>query len=132
MVIDTSALIAILFGEPEAAGIETAIEADPKRLMSAAAVLEAGIVMENRYGEEGVRELEWLIERLPIEVAPFDSAQLEWARHAYRTYGKGQHKAALNFGDCFTYALAKLTGEALLFTGRDFRCTDVVSAAAED
>lgn len=130
MVIDTSALIAVLIGEADTAALETAIAADPKRLMSAASVLEASIVMESRYGEDGTRELELAILRLPIEVAPVDSAQLDWARHAYRTYGKGRHKAALNFGDCFSYALAKLTGEPLLFTGNDFRNTDVACASS--
>jgi ribonuclease VapC len=91
--------------------------------------LEASIVLESRYGDNGTRELELLIRRLPIEVTPFDGDQLEWARHAYRTYGKGRHKAALNFGDCFAYALSKLTGEPLLFTGNDFRRTDVTAVS---
>jgi len=125
MVIDTSALVAILTGEPCAEQLKAAINHDTTRLMSAASVLEAGIVLESRYGEEGSRELDLLLRRLPIEVVPFDDGQLEWARHAYRTYGKGRHAASLNFGDCFSYALAKVTGEPVLFVGTDFAQTDL-------
>ena len=86
-------------------------------------------MLENRFGEEGARELDLLIARLPIEIIPVDGDQLEWARYAYRTYGRGRHEAALNFGDCFSYALAKLTGEPLLYKGADFERTDLPSAS---
>jgi ribonuclease VapC len=127
MVIDTSALVAVLTAEPGSADIEAAIDRDPNRLMAAASVLEASIVLERRYGDAGARELDLTIRRIPIEISPFDGDQLEWARYAYRTYGKGRHKAALNFGDCFSYALSKFTGEPLLFTGRDFHNTDIAA-----
>jgi ribonuclease VapC len=128
MVIDSSALVAVLTGEPLAGAIEDAINDDPRRLMATASILESSIVLEHRYGESAVRELDLLLHQLRIEAVPFDSAQLEWALHACRKYGKGRRKAGLNFGDCFSYALAKSTGEALLFTGRDFRATDVIPA----
>jgi ribonuclease VapC len=128
MVIDTSALIAVLTGEPDAERYKTAIDRDAKRLMSVASILETTIVLESRYGEEGPRELDVLLRRLPIESVPVDCDQLEWARHACRAYGKGRHPAALNFGDCFSYALARLTGEPLLYKGADFARTDIRGA----
>ena len=128
MVIDTSALIAVMTGEPDAAHYESAIKRDARRLMSAASILEATIVLEKRFGEEGPRELDELLRRLPIEAVSFDGDQLEWARYAYHTYGRGRHPASLNFGDCLSYALAKTTGEKLLFKGSDFSRTDVRSA----
>jgi ribonuclease VapC len=128
MVIDTSALIAVMTGEADADCYERAIDRDPKRLMSVASILEATIVLENRFGHEGPGELDGLLRRLPIEAVPVDSDQLEWARYAYRTYGRGHHPAALNFGDCFSYALAKTAGERLLYKGSDFSRTDVRSA----
>jgi ribonuclease VapC len=127
MVIDTSALIAVLTAEPDADEYEDAIGRDPKRLMSVASILETAIVLESRYGEEGPRELDVLLQRLPVEAVPVDCDQLEWARYACRAYGKGRHPAALNFGDCFSYALAKLTGERLLYKGADFTRTDIRS-----
>jgi ribonuclease VapC len=131
MVIDSSALIAILNREPEADVFAAAIERDPKRLISTASVLESAIVLDRLYGEEGGRQLDRLIVALPIEVVPMDIEQLAWARHAHHTYGRGQHKAALNYGDCFPYALAKVTGEPLLYKGFDFQQTDIVSALEE-
>ena len=101
---------------------------DSKRLMSVASILEATIVLENRFGHEGPGELDGLLRRLPIDAVPVDSDQLEWARYAYRTYGRGRHPAALNFGDCFSYALAKTASERLLYKGADFSRTDVRSA----
>jgi ribonuclease VapC len=130
MVIDTSALVAVLTGEPEAEVFEDAINGDGKRLMSAASVLETAIVLESRFGEDGPRELDLLIQRLPIEIVAVDLDQLEWARYAFHTYGRGLHAAGLNFGDCFSYALARTTGEPLLFKGADFLKTDLTSAAA--
>ena len=128
MVIDTSALIAILTRESDAEEYKDAIDRDAKRLMSVASILETTIVLENRFGEEGPRELDALLRRLPIEAVPVDCDQLEWARYACRTYGRGRHPAALNFGDCFSYALARLTGERLLYKGADFARTDIRSA----
>lgn len=127
MVIDTSAVLAILFGEPEAAAFAAAIERSETRLISTASVLEAALVMESETGEEGSRELDLLLLKATIEVVPFNSEQLRVARHACRLYGKGRHPARLNFGDCFAYALSKTTGEPLLFKGDDFAKTDVAA-----
>lgn len=125
MVIDTSALIAILLDEPERRAFNERIEAAQRRLLSAVSLVETALVIESRVGEAGGRELDLFIHRAGIEVAPADLEQAELARHAFRTYGKGRHRAGLNFGDCFAYALAKATGEPLLFKGGDFSLTDV-------
>jgi ribonuclease VapC len=125
MVLDTSAVLAVLFDEAEADKIEAAIEADPIRLMSTASALEVAIVVEARYGEPGGRELDLLLHRAGIDLVSFDLAQVELARRAYRRFGKGKHPAGLNFGDCFAYALSRRSGEPLLFTGGDFARTDV-------
>jgi ribonuclease VapC len=124
MVIDTSALVAILFGEPEAEGFADAIEQDAVRLMSAASVLEAAIVVESELGDAGARELDLLLYQAEVAIVPFSPDHLAAARHAFHTFGKGRHAAA-NFGDCFSYALSKSTGEPLLFKGDDFARTDV-------
>jgi len=126
MVIETSALVAILFDEPDAEHLEIAIESDPTRLISTASVLETSIVVEARLGEAGGRELDLLLHKAQIEVVAFTVEQLAMARHAFRVYGKGQHRAGLNYGDCFAYALSKTSGEPLLFKGNDFNQTDVV------
>ena len=125
MVIDTSAIVAILFGEPEAESFALAIEQDAVRLMSAASVLEAAIVVESELGEPGTRELDLLLYKAKITVAPFTADHLAAARHAFRFFGKGRHPAGLNFGDCFSYALSRSTGEPLLFKGHDFAQTDL-------
>jgi ribonuclease VapC len=128
MVIDTSAILAVLLDELEAEAFATAIAADDIRLISALSVLEAGIVVESRYGEIGGVELDRMLQRAAIEIAPFTAEQCDIARKAYRQYGKGRHPASLNFGDCATYALAKSSGEALLFKGDDFARTDLTGA----
>ena len=125
MVIDTSAIVAILFGEPEARGFARAIDRDTLRLMSAVSVLEAIMVLESELGEAGGRELDLLLHRAGIEIVGFLPDQLDAARRAFRAYGKGRHPAGLNFGDCFSYALARSTGQPLLFKGNDFARTDV-------
>jgi ribonuclease VapC len=126
MVIDSSAIIAILCNEPEAEHFTTAIENDPVRLMSVASLLESSIVIESRYGVEGGRKLDLLTSKAQIKIEPVTVEQAEIARVAFRTYGKRRHPAALNFGDCFSYALAKVLGESLLFKGNDFSKTDLV------
>lgn len=128
MVIDTSALMAILLDEPERRRFNEKIEADPRRLMSAVSFVETALVIETRLGEAGGRELDLFLHRADIEVSPVDLDQAEIARRAFRTYGRGRHPAGLNFGDCFAYALAKTTGEPLLFKGDDFGRTDVTAA----
>jgi ribonuclease VapC len=128
MVIDTSALLAILLDEAGADTVEAALANDPIRLVSAASVLEAMIVVEARFGEPGGRELDLLFHKARIDVVAFDAGQLETARSAFRRFGKGRHPAGLNFGDCFSYALARTSGEPLLFVGKDFSRTDIVAA----
>ena len=125
MVIDTSALVTILLGEPEAEAFAEAIAGDPKRLVSVFSVLEAGIVIEARKGDAGGRELDLLIHRANIEIIAMDSGQVDLARIAWRAFGKGRHTAGLNIGDCCSYALSKYSGEPLLFKGHDFSKTDV-------
>lgn len=125
MVLDASALIAMLCDEPEARRFEAAVEIDPVRLMSTASFLEVAIVIETRFGEPGGRELDLWLHRAGVELVSVDSAQAEAARIAYRRYGKGRHRAGLNYGDCFAYALAMISGEPLLFKGDDFVHTDV-------
>jgi ribonuclease VapC len=128
MVIDTSALIAILANEPDAELFETAIDADPVRLISAASVLETAIVAGARYGDIGGRELDLLLYKAEIQIVAVTPDQVDAGRQAFSAYGKGRHPAALNFGDCFSYALAKTSGEPLLFKGNDFSRTDVAIA----
>lgn len=129
MVIDTSAIVAVLFDEPEAQKIaETiaifAVLALPRRI-STATLLEAAIVVEKRHGVAGGEKLDRFLEAAAVQVEPVTQEQCAIARLAFRTYGKGRHAAALNFGDCFSYALAKAVDEPLLFKGNDFMQTDV-------
>ncbi len=130
MVIDTSALIAILFDEPERRQFNKAIAADPTRLMSTGSFLETAMVIGTRSGEAGGRDLDLFLHRAEIALMPFDADQAEIARRAFGRYGKGRHPAGLNFGDCFAYALSKASGEPLLFKGDDFTQTDVISLGA--
>jgi ribonuclease VapC len=125
MVIDTSAIIAILLQEPEALVFADAIAKSQTRLISTATVLEATMVLESRLGELGRRELDLFLYATKAEIIAFDAEQLVLARQAFRRFGKGKHPAGLNFGDCFSYALAKATGNPLLFKGVDFAQTDV-------
>ena len=129
MVVDTSALLALLNLEPESARLAAAIESDSTRLISAATVVETGLVIEARYGLAGGRELDLLIVKAGLSVEAVTPEQAEVARGAWRRFGKGRHAAALNFGDCFSYALAKVTGEPLLFKGDDFARTDIAATA---
>jgi ribonuclease VapC len=128
VVIDTSAILAILLQEPEAKTFAAEIERDPVRLISVASVFEASVVLLRRFGNPGLAELDPLIARLGVQIWPVAVDQLVWARYALETYGRGRHPAKLNFGDCFTYALAKSTGEPVLFKGSDFSLTDLKSA----
>jgi len=129
MIIDTSALMAILQLEPEAKRILDAIKAADRRAISAATFVEAGIVAETRAGEQGARNLDAAVTRMRIEVVPLTVNHAVHARRAFRRYGRGRHPARLNFGDCFAYALAKASGEPLLFKGNDFSQTDIKAAA---
>ena len=125
MIIDTSALLAILLDEPERRRYNELIEASGKRLLSAASLVEAGMVLEVRGGEAAGRELDLFLHRAKFEVVPLDADQAEIARAAFRRYGKGRHSAGLNFGDCLAYAASKAAGEPLLFKGQDFSQTDI-------
>jgi len=129
MVIDTSALLAIFLGEPERSDFLELITEAEVRLISAANLLETGLVLEARRGESAGREFDLFVHQASLEIVAADSEQVEIARIAWRKYGKGRHKAGLNFGDCFAYALAKVSGQALLFKGDDFAKTDLIPAA---
>ncbi len=131
MVIDTSAIIAILLMEEESALFINAIYSASTRLISTCSLLEATMVLNRTRKEEGVKALDLFVEEAMLEVIPFDREQLKIARDAFAKYGKGNHKAKLNFGDCFSYALAKAFREPLLFKGNDFSLTDIESAIVE-
>ncbi len=125
MVIDPSAIAAILFREVDWETMANAIERDPIRLIAMPSALELHMIVEGRLGDEGVRELELFLLKAGVQKVVMDEKQLEWARRAFHKFGKGRHPAGLNFGDCFSYALAKATGEKLLFKGADFLRTDL-------
>ena len=125
MVLDTSAVLAILFGEPEAEDFARTLADADTRLMSAFSVLEASVVVMTKKGEAAVRELDLLLHTASIDVVPFDADQAALARSAYEKFGKGRHRARLNLGDCCSYALARTSGEPLLFKGSDFSETDI-------
>ncbi len=128
MIIDTSALLAVLFDEPDAELYEQTIAEAPLCRMSIANFLEAALVAESRLGLAGGRELDIFVETAEIELVPVFAEQADAARLAWRRFGKGNNPAGLNFGDCFAYALAQVTGESLLYKGEDFSLTDVESA----
>lgn len=128
MVLDTSAVIAVLQSESDADRLIATIEGAEELTMSAASVLEASIVLFTRYGDFGDRELDLFLHRLSVRVVSVTPEHLEMARSGLRRFGKGRHAAGLNYGDCFSYALAVSRGEPLLFTGEDFSKTDVLVA----
>lgn len=128
MVIDTSALLAILQDEPERRAFNEAIQDAPARSISVASFVEVSLVMESRHGAEGVRDLDDFLDRAGIAQAAVDVEQGKIARRAFQRFVKGRHAAGLNFGDCFAYALATVRREPLLFKGNDFARTDVTPA----
>lgn len=130
MVIDTSAIVAIALNEDDATDIERLIADDPIRLISAATVLEATMVIETLLGDAGGREFDLWLVKIGAEIVAVDAGQADAARRAWRRYGKGRHAASLNYGDCFSYALAMTRGEPLLFKGADFTKTDVSRSGA--
>lgn len=131
MVIDSSALIAILTGEHDAALFAQTIAIAKPRRISAATLLETAIVVESRHGESGSTKLDELIREADIQIEPVTAGQVKIARTAFRRYGKGRgHFAGLNFGDLFPYALAKAMNESLLFKGDDFSKTDIEVATS--
>ena len=129
MVIDTSALLAILLNEPERRRFNEAIEAADSSVISVASFVEISIVIETRLGAEGLRDLDLFLGVAGIELVEIDIEQGHATRRAFSEFGKGRHPAGLNFGDCFSYALAKARGERLLFKGKDFAKTDIELAS---
>ncbi len=125
MVIDTSALVAIFLAEPERQRFRDLILQADSRLVSAANIFETGIVLEAKGGQALGREFDLFVVRANFQVVSVDAEQAELARSAWRKFGKGRHRAGLNFGDCFAYALAKYTSEPLLAKGDDFALTDI-------
>ena len=128
MIVDTSAVMTILFGESEAERYDKAIAEAPRCRMSVVSFLEAAIVLESRSGAAAGHELDAFLEEAEIELAPVSADHAQASRRAWRRFGKGNHPAGLNFGDCFAYALAEATQEPLLFKGRDFALTDIEAA----
>jgi ribonuclease VapC len=129
MIIDTSALVAILRDEPEAKDCALAIERNPTRRVSAANFVETALVIDGSRDPIASRRFDDLVKEARIVIEPVSEAQARIAREAYRDFGKSSgHPAKLNFGDCFAYALAKTTGEPLLFKGDDFIHTDIIPA----
>ena len=125
MIIDTSALLTIAFDEPHGAEVLRFVVEAPTRLMSSANVLEAWIVVD-RYGNSAkAQALDVVMQILGIDIDPVAAQQAGIARETYRIYGKGNHPAGLNYGECFAYALTEATGQRLLFTGQDFSQTDI-------
>jgi ribonuclease VapC len=129
MVIDSSALIACLLDEPERGRFVEAIDGDRVRLLSVVGFVETSFVILHRKGENGLSDLQRFLARARIDRVPVDAEQADLAVEAFCRFGKGRHPARLNIGDCFAYALAKVTGEPLLFKGGDFTLTDIAAAA---
>jgi ribonuclease VapC len=128
MVVDSSALIAVLFGEPEAAVFLDCLEKAPRRYLSSFSWFETSVVVEAKKGPAGMQILHTLVSELPFDLIPFDASQAEIAMDAWRRFGKGRHPAGLNLGDCASYALARTLSLALLFKGEDFTKTDLARA----
>ena len=125
MIVDTSALVAVLYGEPEARDFVERIRAADVCRISVANHVELSMVVESQLGPNGTRQADAFLRRAGVVVEPVTIEQGDLARQAFLDFGKGRHKAGLNFGDCFAYALARATGEALLFKGDDFALTDI-------
>lgn len=128
MILDTSAAIAILRGVPDGPALRSALEGAARPAISAATLVELGMVGEGRAGPAASAEIDALLQANDVEVVPFTAAQAALALAAWRRFGKGRHPAGLNLGDCFSYALAAERGEPLLFKGEDFARTDVKAA----
>lgn len=128
MIVDTSAVLAILFNEPDARRYAEAIADAESCRMSAASFLEAGITIDGQAGAEAGRQLDVLIQQAGIAIEPVSVEQVQLARQAFLDFGRGRHPARLNYGDTFAYALAKIIGEPLLFKGKDFSQTDIQAA----
>jgi ribonuclease VapC len=127
MIVDTSAVVAVVLGELDAERYVEALTRPGLRLLSAVSLVEAGIVVEARQGPDAARDLTLLLETATVTVEPVDDAQARLAVDAWRRFGRGRHPAGLNLGDCYAYALAKAHGDPLLFKGNDFSQTDVAA-----
>lgn len=130
MIVDSSAILAVLFNGPDAAIYATAIANAPSCRISAANYVETAVVVESQNPAAGSRQFDTFMRRAGIAIEPVTEEQAQFARQAYSDFGKGRHPAGLNFGDCFSYALAKAYREPLLFKGNDFSRTDVQVALA--
>jgi ribonuclease VapC len=128
LVLDTSALVAMLLGEPEADQFIAVLAGAEDPLISAGTLLEASIVLQSKLGDAGLRDLDELLATAGVRCVAVDLAQARVARDAFARFGKGRDSAGLNYGDCFAYALAKVTQTPLLFKGSDFSRTDVAAA----
>lgn len=128
MVIDTSAIVAILCSEPEAVRLEKALVAAPIRLVPATCVLETSMLLVSRRGEHALAEVDLWLSKIEADLIPVDADLIDAATEAWLAYGKGRHPASANFADCLSYALAKRAGEPLLFIGNDFVQTDIEAA----
>jgi len=128
MIVDSSAIIAILRNEPDAGALAEALQEAPVRRISAVTYVEAAAVADNDRDPVLSRRLDELVRNAQMRIEPVSPGQAEIARQAYRDFGKGRHRAGLNLGDCFAYALAKEKGESLLFKGDDFCHTDIEAA----
>ena len=128
MIVDTSAIMTVLFGESGSERYDEAMAEAATCRMSVVSYVEAAIVLESRSGAAAGHELDAFLEEAGIELEPVTLEQAQTARRAWRRFGKGNHPAGLNFGDCFAYALAEATEEPLLFKGRDFALTDIEPA----
>ena len=126
MVVDSSVLIAILLGEPEAEYYSKQLANTNDIYISAVSIVESSMVIEYKRGEQGAKEYDALLDIITPTIVAFDNQQADLARTAWRQYGKGRHPAKLNFGDCCSYALAKHLNHPLLFKGDDFSKTDLV------
>ncbi|MFZ4667285.1 MAG: type II toxin-antitoxin system VapC family toxin [Prochlorotrichaceae cyanobacterium] len=125
MIIDPSAIVAIIYGEPEDKAFLNLISNSQTCLISSPGYLELAIVLSTAYGSKGIEKLDLFLQELSISIVSFTSEHAKLATEAFLTFGKGRHPAKLNMGDCFSYALAKATGQPLLFKGNDFSQTDI-------
>jgi ribonuclease VapC len=125
MILDTSALVAVLYRGPEAREFVERIRAADVCRISVVNHVELSMAVESQLGPDGARQAEAFLRRAGVVVEPVTLEQGDLARQAFLDFGKGRHKAGLNFGDCFAYALSRVTGEALLFKGNDFALTDI-------
>ncbi len=131
MIVDSSAIIAVVFKEPDWEGVFEILEAAPGAGISTPTLVETGIVLTARLGRPALLVVQRLIHELGLEIVPFGERHWQAAVEAYERFGKGRHRAALNFGDCMAYATAHLAAEPLLFVGDDFALTDIQAAKRE-